>query len=272
MPHRTKVQETTVQQPTEVPEPTEVQPTTEVQVNTGDQQTTEDQESIVYEKWKVYEIPVDQIQPNPNQPRQNFDPAALKELRDSIEQCGLWQPILFYRDETTQQLVIVDGERRRRVAQELNLSTIPGVFIGEHPVEVALVTNIVREPLNAIELSESMNKLKEEHEYTDEHLGKLIGKARTTVTEILSLKGLHPTIKDECRQNSKFPQSVLVELAKLANPNSQVPLYEKFKNRKTTREQIRTEVRHRTKSKAEFVADSIKPMTDRLKYINRLGN
>jgi ParB family chromosome partitioning protein len=135
------------------------------------------------------EIPVDRISPNPKQPRRNFDPEALNELADSVRVLGVIQPVTV-KHEADGRYTIISGERRWRAARMAGLETVP-VYVREvddqalH--EMALVENIQRQDLNAMEVAFSLQRLMEECSLTQDALADRVGKKRPTIANYLRL-------------------------------------------------------------------------------------
>jgi len=139
----------------------------------------------------VRDIDVGLIYPNPNQPRTHFDEAAIDELADSIRDRGVISPILVRPVDGGYQLIA--GERRWRAAQKAQLHQIPALIKeldDSSSAEVALIENIQREDLNAIEEAEGYRKLIDRHGHTQEQLGKLVAKSRSHVANLLRLLDL----------------------------------------------------------------------------------
>ncbi|MBR7169740.1 MAG: ParB/RepB/Spo0J family partition protein [Alistipes sp.] len=138
---------------------------------------------------RMAELAIDQIIPNPTQPRTEFDEEALDELADSIRQLGIIQPITV-RKHDDGRYVIISGERRWRAAQRADLKQLP-VYIREVDDEnlhaMALVENIQREDLNAIEIALGMQRLIEECNLTQDALSEKVGKKRSSVANYLRL-------------------------------------------------------------------------------------
>jgi len=138
------------------------------------------------------------IQPNPHQPRRHFDETALDELAASIAARGLIQPIVVRPHPHNSAYQIVAGERRWRAAQRARLHDIP-VIIRElsdaDTVELAIVENVQRQDLNAIEEAEAYQKLIAEYGHTQEALGKLVGKSRSHVANLLRLLELPQPVR-----------------------------------------------------------------------------
>lgn len=137
------------------------------------------------------EIPLDQIQSNPYQPRKVFEEKELQELADSIKEQGVFQPILVKKTDIG--YVLLAGERRVRAAKLAGLTTIPAVikdFTQQQMLELSLLENIQREDLSVIEEASSYQQLIEKLGYTQEDLAKRLGKSRTHVTNTLRLLSL----------------------------------------------------------------------------------
>jgi ParB family transcriptional regulator, chromosome partitioning protein len=170
---------------------------------------------------QLIEVDLDRLKPNPDQPRQEFDEEALQELADSIEEYGLLQPIVIERDlEEEDGYVIVSGERRWRAHRLLGRDTIFALLTAGDRRVKAIVENLQREDLRPIELAQSLAELKTASEFSDEELGKTIGKKRVFVTEVLRLNTLPEEIRRECR-TSDIAKSTLLELARLEDPEEQ---------------------------------------------------
>ena len=139
----------------------------------------------------VRDIDVGLIYPNPNQPRARFDETSIEELADSIRERGVISPILVRPVDGGFQLIA--GERRWRAAQKAQLHHIPALIKDlddSSSAEVALIENIQREDLNAIEEAEGYRKLIDRHGHTQEQLGKLVAKSRSHVANLLRLLDL----------------------------------------------------------------------------------
>ena len=145
----------------------------------------------------VREIEIARIKPNPAQPRTQFDDAPLEELAESIRERGVLQPILLRPEGDGYQ--IVAGERRWRAAQKAQLHSIPAIVreIDETTTaELALIENIQRQDLNAIEEAEGYRQLIQRHGHTQDAIGKLVHKSRSHVTNLLRLLELPPFVRE----------------------------------------------------------------------------
>jgi ParB family chromosome partitioning protein len=144
-------------------------------------------------KGGVREVEIGRIRPNPNQPRSHFDEDALAELADSIAERGVLQPILL-RPNGREAFEIIAGERRWRAAQRAGLHVIPAVVRDgvdeEETAELALIENIQREDLNAIEEAEGYRQLVNRHGHTQEAIAQIVHKSRSHVANLLRLLDL----------------------------------------------------------------------------------
>jgi ParB family chromosome partitioning protein len=145
----------------------------------------------------VRTLPVGSLTPHPGQPRRHFAEAALEELAESIAARGLIQPIVVRPHGKGYQ--IVAGERRWRAAQRARLHEVPVIvreFSDTETLEVALVENIQRQDLNAIEEAEAYNRLIEDFGHTQDALGKLVHKSRSHIANLLRLLELPKSVQD----------------------------------------------------------------------------
>jgi len=151
----------------------------------------------------VAELAIHHIETNPFQPRSEFEDQALMELSDSIQRQGIIQPITV-RKMGFEKYQLISGERRLRAAKMAGLKTIPAfirVANDEQMLEMALVENIQRENLNAIEIAISYNRLIEECQITQEELSNRVGKKRSTVTNYIRLLKLPAELQIALSQN-----------------------------------------------------------------------
>jgi len=149
---------------------------------------------------RVEELSVDLITPNPFQPRKHFDEQALKELSDSIKEHGLLQPIVVIEKE--EGYLLIAGERRLRAHKLANIKTVKAIIADAEIDEVrlrelALIENIQRENLNAIELANSYAELIEVHKITHDELSSVVHKSRSQITNTMRLLTLSPYIQDQ---------------------------------------------------------------------------
>ncbi len=151
----------------------------------------------------INEIPLSRIQANPDQPRREFDEATLAELADSIAQIGVIQPITLRSTGNDGKYQIIAGERRFRAAGIAGLTTIPAYIReanDEQVMQMALVENIQREDLNAIDIAVSLNSLLETCSLTQEQLSEKVGKNRATISNYIRLLRLPAEVQMALKQ------------------------------------------------------------------------
>ena len=180
----------------------------------------------------INEVPVFKIKANPNQPRREFRPGALQELAESIRQIGIIQPItLRQMEDGTYQ--IIAGERRWRAAQLAGLTTIPAYIRtanDENVMQMALVENIQREDLNAIEIALAYQNLIEQYNLTQDKLSEKVGKNRATIANYLRLLKL-PAQVQVALQNKEVDQGHARALLGLDKPSLQVKLFNEIREK-----------------------------------------
>lgn len=151
----------------------------------------------VQEDDKIVEVSLKQLRPNPYQPRKNFDEQSIQELAESIKQHGVIQPIIVR--SVLKGFEIIAGERRFRASQLLALETIPAVvraLTDDQTMEIALIENLQRENLNAIELAQAYQNLMDQLSLTQEELSVKVGKSRSHIANFLRLLHLPEEVKD----------------------------------------------------------------------------
>ena len=172
------------------------------------------------------EIPIDQIEPNPDQPRREFDEAAMQELATSIQNMGIIAPITL-RQVAPDHYQIIAGERRWRASQMAGLQTIPAYIRtanDESVMELALVENIQREDLNAIEIALAYEHLAETSGMTQEKISERVGKSRTAVTNYMRLLKLPAQIQMALK-NREIDMGHARALLSLDSPSMQLKLF-----------------------------------------------
>ena len=178
---------------------------------------------------QLIEVRVTDVKPNPYQPRLKFDPVALAELKDSIREKGLIQPITIRRANSHFELIA--GERRLRAALELGLEKIPAYIMKveskEEMLELALVENVQREKLNAIEQASAFQRLIDECNLTQDEIAQKIGKERSTITNLLRLLRLPGNIQESVEKGEISVGHARTLLA-LESKEEQVSLWQKL--------------------------------------------
>ena len=148
----------------------------------------------------LVEIGIDQVEPNPNQPRKSFESSSLDELTTSIRVSGVIQPIIVRPAGNGYQLIA--GERRWRAARQAGLDRIPAIVreaSDAESLELALVENLLREDLNPMEEAEAYRQLLQQFGWTQEQLGQRIGRDRTSIANALRLHRLPDEIQADLR-------------------------------------------------------------------------
>ena len=174
----------------------------------------------------INEIPLSQIEANPNQPRREFDSEALQELANSIRELGIITPITL-RQVDTKRFQIIAGERRWRASQMVGLQSIPAyirTINDENVMEMALVENIQREDLNAIEIALAYQHLMDSTGMTQEKVSERVGKSRTAVANYLRLLKL-PAQVQMALQNKSIDMGHARALLSLDSPAMQIKLF-----------------------------------------------
>ena len=187
----------------------------------------------------LQEVRMDDIQPNPNQPRREFDDDSLQELANSIRQIGLVQPITL-RDMGDGTYTIIAGERRWRASQRVGLVTIPAYIRtvdDENMLEMALVENIQREDLNAIEVALAYQNLIEGHNLTQDQLSEKVGKNRATIANYLRLLKLPASVQVALR-NKEIDMGHARALLSVSDPKAQLKVFSEMKKGRLSVRQI----------------------------------
>jgi ParB family transcriptional regulator, chromosome partitioning protein len=184
-------------------------------------------------------VPIDQIDPNPNQPRQVM--GDLSELIASIHEKGIIEPLVVRpRGDRFQ---IVAGERRYQASVQAGLLELPVVIRDvddTEMLELALIENLQRKDLTPFEESEALHGLAEGCGYTHEDLARRLGKSRSSVTESLSLNGIPQEVRDLCRLADISSKSLLLQVVRQSTPEKMLALIEKIAGQGgATRQQLR---------------------------------
>jgi ParB family chromosome partitioning protein len=177
----------------------------------------------------LLEIPVDQIDVNPRQPRKTFEPGSLDELARSLKSTGMIQPVVVRRGPGGRWQLIA-GERRWRAARQAGLEQIPAVVreaTDAESLELALVENLLREDLNPIEEAEAFQRILTEFGWTQEDVAQRVGKDRSTIANSLRLLRLPAVIQDDLR-TGRLTMGHARALLSLTEPDQQLKLREEI--------------------------------------------
>jgi ParB family chromosome partitioning protein len=207
----------------------------------------------------IASVEIAKIQPNPFQPRTDFDPDALEDLKRSIQEKGVIQPITVRRIDKGYQLI--SGERRLRAAQSARLKQIPAYIIvvatDEEMLELSLIENIQREYLNPIDIANAYQRLVEECRLSQEDIARRVGKERSTVTNFIRLLKLPSKIQEGLRKQ-KISMGHARALITVPNERAQLRLFERIVDRDLSVRKVEDLVRtiQQPKKKSEKQKDT----------------
>ncbi len=179
----------------------------------------------INEERQIWMLPIDRLSPNSQQPRKEFDPAALRDLASSIKEKGIVMPIVARRINE-RQFEIIAGERRWRAAQAAGLHEVPVVLRKSNPqdsLEIAIIENIQRENLNPIEEAEAFSHLLSDYSLTQQQIADKMGKERSSIANSLRLLMLPKDIRDFVRRNEISTGHAKVLLS-IENSQSQISI------------------------------------------------
>lgn len=215
-------------------------------------------------------VDIETIKPNPHQPRKHFDPDALSDLARSIKQKGVLQPVIIRRSPDG-QIYLVAGERRLRASKIAGLQKIPAILTKDNPAEIAIIENLQRENLTPLEEAEAFGQMLSEHHYTQDQLALVVGKAKSTISEILSLNRLPGIIKEQVRRAEHYPKRVLVEIAKQPSETAMVSVFKELQEGRVKSSEIRSVTRGAQASEpspAQALLKRIKGLSKTVKKID----
>ena len=219
------------------------------------------------------EIEINKISLNPNQPRTNFDQKSLDQLASSISELGLIQPITV--QQSSEEFILISGERRLRAFKLLNLKSIPAYVRtanDQTSLEMALVENIQRRDLDPIEIAISYQRLTEELNISHDEMSKRVGKDRSTITNYIRLLKLDPIIQSGIRD--KFiSMGHGRTLINLESYDKQLLIYEKILRNKLSVRQTEQIVKNLNSDKSKNKDQSIDELiqSEILKIENKTG-
>ena len=196
-----------------------------------------DFEKNIYEDTKheeIVELNVDDIRPNPYQPRTIFDEEALKELADSIKENGVFQPIIVKK--SIKGYDVIAGERRLRASKLAGKKTIPAIIrqiSDDKMAEIALLENLQREDLNALEEAKAYKSLIDKLNITQEQLAKKVSKSRSHITNMLGLLRLPGEVQDMITKG-ELTMGHARALSKLEDKNEMVKMAEEITDKGLT--------------------------------------
>ncbi len=213
----------------------------------------------------IVEIPIEDIYPNANQPRTHFDEKALQELAESIKVLGIIQPITVRKDGA--KFEIISGERRYRASKMAGLKEIPAyvrLVNDQELLEMALVENIQREDLDAIEVALTYQRLLEEIGLTQEALSQRVGKERSTITNSIRLLKLNPDVQQAIR-NGNISAGHGRAILSLENPEDQQALFKQIVNNRLSVRQAEEAAKHFKSPKEISISKEPKTLPNNLR-------
>ena len=185
-------------------------------------------------------IPVEQIRPNPEQPRKAL--GDLRELADSIRQKGVLEPLLVRFVPREDCFYIISGERRYHAARAAGLREVPCIEKSAddaETLEIALIENIQRKDLTPFEEADGLQRLAEQFDYSHEELAKKLGKARTSVSETLMLRNIPESLRKKCVENGVTTKSLLLQIARQPTERQMLELFARILQAGLTRDGAR---------------------------------
>jgi ParB family chromosome partitioning protein len=206
-------------------------------------------------------IPIELIDPNPNQPRQVM--GDLSELMASVAEKGIIEPLIVRQRGARYQ--IIAGERRYHAAVQVGLREVPVVVREVNDTEVmelALVENLQRKDLTPFEEAEALHQLAQRCGYTHEDMARRLGKSRTAITESLSLQNMPEEVRNLCRLADISAKSTLLQIVRQSDPQKMLALVEKLASRGgATRQDVRKETARPKAGRPRFFVFNFKPPT-----------
>ena len=187
-------------------------------------------------------IPVDQIRPNPEQPRKAL--GDLRELTESVKQKGVLEPLLVRFVAREDCYYIISGERRYHASRAAGLREVPcieKVADDAETLEIALIENMQRKDLTPFEEADGLLRLSTEFEYTHEDMAVKIGRSRSSVTETLSLRNIPEALRKKCVENGVISKSVLLQIARQPTEKKMLEMLQRILEGGLTRDEARRE-------------------------------
>jgi ParB family chromosome partitioning protein len=189
-------------------------------------------------------IPVDQIRPNPDQPRKAL--GDLRELSESIREKGVLEPLLVRFVLREDCYYIISGERRYHASRAAGLREVPCIekmADDAETLEIALIENIQRKDLTPFEEADGLHRLATQFEYTHEDVARKIGRARSSVTETLSLRNIPESLRKKCVEHGIISKSLLLQIARQPTEKKMIEMMHRIMQGGLTRDEARRERR-----------------------------
>jgi ParB family transcriptional regulator, chromosome partitioning protein len=194
-------------------------------------------------------IPIDKIRPNPDQPRKQI--GDVRELADSIREKGVLEPLLVRYVPREDMYYIISGERRYHASQTAGLRELPcieKIADDAETLELALIENLQRKDLTPFEEADGLQRLADQFEYTHDDIAKKIGRARSSVTETMSLRVIPDAVRRACLEGGIATKSLLLEVARQPNEKKMYEMVHRIAQGGLTRDEARRARKDETES------------------------
>jgi ParB family chromosome partitioning protein len=185
-------------------------------------------------------IPIDKVRPNPDQPRKTI--GDVRELADSIREKGVLEPLLVRYVPREDTYYIISGERRYHASRAAGLHELPcieKIADDAETLELALIENLQRKDLTAFEEADGLSRLAEHFDYTHDDIARKIGKARSSVTETLSIRVIPDAIREICTEKGIVTKSLLLQVSRQPNEKKMREMVEKIASGGLSRDEAR---------------------------------
>lgn len=216
---------------------------------------------------RIRMIPLEKIDPNPHQARCEL--GNIGELQDSIKSKGILEPILVRAKGS--RFEIIAGERRFIAAKNIGLKELPCIDMDvedNEAMEIALIENLQRKDLDVFEEADGLQALADIHQYHHQQISEKIGKARSTITEILSVAKIPKNVRDIIRETGVFSRTTIIEIAKQKSEEDMLKLAREIVDRRLTREDTRDLAKYlkgKTKKPKYYVYNFVPEDTDKFR-------
>jgi ParB family transcriptional regulator, chromosome partitioning protein len=194
-------------------------------------------------------IPIDKIRPNPDQPRKNI--GDVRELSDSIREKGVLEPLLVRFVPHDDTYYIISGERRYHASKAAGLRELPcieKIADDAETLELALIENLQRKDLTPFEEADGLQRLADQFDYTHEDIARKIGRARSSVTETLSIRLIPDAVRRACLEQGIISKSLLLQIARQPNEKKMGEMVHRIAQGGLTRDEARRARKEETES------------------------
>jgi ParB family chromosome partitioning protein len=194
-------------------------------------------------------IPIGKIRPNPDQPRKHI--GDIRELADSIREKGVLEPLLVRYVPREDTYYIISGERRFHASQAAGLHELPcieKIADDAETLELALIENLQRKDLTPFEEADGLQRLADQFDYTHDDIAKKIARARSSVTETMSLRVIPPDIRKACRESAIVSKSLLLQIARQPSEKKMQEMVHRIAQGGLTRDEARRARKQETES------------------------